>query len=136
MVGNGGVSTPHRHRSRARHRTRTRYRGRPASALNVSAQAQVRDLLQNPRDQLGLLCLFIAHDLSVIERPSDGVAVTCLWTAFVQDAGQPDPIVQLAVAHVEFEALHPFRDGNGRLGRMLIPLFLHQRVYFRVPTST
>ena len=33
-------------------------------------------------------------------------------------------LVQLAIVHAEFEALHPFRDGNGRLGRMLIPLFL------------
>lgn len=36
-------------------------------------------------------------------------------------------LVQLAVLHVEFEALHPFKDGNGRLGRMLIPLFLYER---------
>ena len=49
------------------------------------------------------------------------------WAAYLNDATQPDPIVQLAIAHVEFEALHPFRDGNGRLGRMLIPLFLFQR---------
>lgn len=49
------------------------------------------------------------------------------WMAYVNDAGQPDPLVQLALIHVEFEALHPFKDGNGRLGRMLIPLFLYQR---------
>ena len=41
-----------------------------------------------------------------------------------QDA--PDRLVQLAVLHAEFEALHPFLDGNGRLGRMLVPLFLMQ----------
>lgn len=49
------------------------------------------------------------------------------WARYVNDETQPDPIVQLAIAHVEFEALHPFRDGNGRLGRMLIPLFLFRR---------
>ena len=36
----------------------------------------------------------------------------------------PDRLTQLAILHAEFEALHPFLDGNGRLGRMLVPLFL------------
>lgn len=36
----------------------------------------------------------------------------------------PDRLVQLAILHAEFEALHPFLDGNGRLGRMLVPLFM------------
>ena len=49
------------------------------------------------------------------------------WARFLEDTSQPDPLVQLALAHVEFEALHPFRDGNGRMGRMLIPLYLFQR---------
>jgi len=35
--------------------------------------------------------------------------------------------VQLAIVHAQFEILHPFRDGNGRLGRILIPLFLYER---------
>lgn len=46
---------------------------------------------------------------------------------------QPDRLVQLAVLHAEFEALHPFLDGNGRLGRMVIPLFLWQTGLIRQP---
>lgn len=45
----------------------------------------------------------------------------------------PDRLVQLAVLHAEFEALHPFLDGNGRLGRMLVPLFLWQAELIRAP---
>ena len=48
------------------------------------------------------------------------------WERYIhQDT--PDLLVQTAVLHAEFEALHPFQDGNGRLGRMLVPLFLWQR---------
>ena len=45
----------------------------------------------------------------------------------------PDRLVQLAVLHAEFEALHPFLDGNGRLGRMLIPLLMWQWGLIRHP---
>lgn len=47
------------------------------------------------------------------------------WERYLHSE-QPDRLVQLAVLHLEFEALHPFLDGNGRIGRMLIPLFLWQ----------
>jgi Fic family protein len=35
-----------------------------------------------------------------------------------------DPLVQLAIIHAQFEIIHPFGDGNGRLGRIIMPLFL------------
>jgi Fic family protein len=44
-----------------------------------------------------------------------------------------DLLVRLAVLHAEFEALHPFLDGNGRLGRMLVPLFLWQNKLIQQP---
>lgn len=49
------------------------------------------------------------------------------WLHYVLDDGTPDPLVQLAIIHMEFEALHPFRDGNGRIGRMLVPLLLFSK---------
>jgi Fic family protein len=49
------------------------------------------------------------------------------WAGYLGSKTEPDPLVQLAAIHVEFEALHPFKDGNGRLGRMIIPLFLYER---------
>lgn len=44
---------------------------------------------------------------------------------FISKSGE-DPIVQMAIIHAQFEIIHPFNDGNGRLGRMLIPLYLSQ----------
>jgi Fic family protein len=38
-----------------------------------------------------------------------------------------DPLVQLALIHAQFEIIHPFRDGNGRIGRMVIPVFLYEK---------
>ena len=46
------------------------------------------------------------------------------WERFLHDAVHLDPLVRMAVAHYQFEAIHPFEDGNGRTGRILNLLFL------------
>lgn len=63
------------------------------------------------------------------EQVEDGMN---LWEKFVH-SNAPDTLVQLAIVHAEFESLHPFLDGNGRIGRMLIPLFLFERKLLREP---
>ncbi len=47
----------------------------PISALDVSIQAQIINLLERLQEQLNLTCLFIAHDLSVVKHISDRIAV-------------------------------------------------------------
>ena len=54
------------------------------------------------------------------------------WERYIHEDA-PDRLIQLAILHAEFEALHPFLDGNGRLGRMLVPLFLWQHGLIRQP---
>ena len=54
------------------------------------------------------------------------------WEQFIH-GHVPDRLVQIALLHAEFEALHPFLDGNGRLGRMLVPLLLWQYQLIREP---
>ena len=47
---------------------------------------------------------------------------------------EKDTLVQLSVIHAQFEIIHPFLDGNGRLGRMLIPLFLKEKKLLKYPS--
>jgi Fic family protein len=51
---------------------------------------------------------------------------------FLHDRTLP-PLVQIALAHYQFEAIHPFLDGNGRVGRLLVTLFLVERQVLPAP---
>lgn len=54
------------------------------------------------------------------------------WELFLHDRTLP-PLVQIALAHHQFEEIHPFLDGNGRVGRLLIALFLVERDILPAP---
>ena len=56
------------------------------------------------------------------------------WEDYTALSDEQDSLVQLAISHAEFESLHPFCDGNGRMGRILVPLFLYNRDILSSPT--
>jgi Fic family protein len=49
------------------------------------------------------------------------------------DSDDESPLLKLAVAHYQFETIHPYRDGNGRLGRMMISLWLQRAGILTAP---
>ncbi len=53
--------------------------------------------------------------------------------AFHEPASQYPVLITAALAHVQFETIHPFLDGNGRIGRLLIPLLLHDAGILQQP---
>ena len=70
---------------------------------------------------------------SFVPPPPDEVE-PCLaeWEKFLHASDLP-PLVTIALAHYQFEAIHPFLDGNGRVGRLLITLFLIERKILPTP---
>ena len=74
----------------------------------------------------------LANATYVPPPPAEMLDALGAWEGFLHDEGLP-PLVQIALAHYQFEAIHPFLDGNGRVGRLLITLFLVERAILPAP---
>ncbi|MFP5462927.1 MAG: protein adenylyltransferase Fic [Gammaproteobacteria bacterium] len=55
------------------------------------------------------------------------------WERFIHERTDIDPLIRMAVAHYQFEAIHPFIDGNGRTGRVLNLLMLVEQGLLEIP---
>jgi Fic family protein len=55
------------------------------------------------------------------------------WERYLHNETELDPLIRMAVGHYQFEAIHPFTDGNGRTGRVLNSLFLIQEGLLTLP---
>ena len=81
----------------------------------------------------------LANDATgeVVYTPPEGEALIrdllANWERFLHEEETIDPLVRMAVAHYQFEAIHPFTDGNGRTGRILNSLFLVEQGLLPLP---
>lgn len=73
----------------------------------------------------------------VVYTPPEGEArlrdMLANWERFLHNQTELDPLIRMAVGHYQFEAIHPFIDGNGRTGRVLNILYLIQEELLNLP---
>lgn len=73
----------------------------------------------------------------VVYSPPEGEArlraMLANWERFLHNQTDLDPLVRMAVGHYQFEAIHPFTDGNGRTGRVLNILYLIKEELLNLP---
>jgi len=101
---------------------------------------QVRDGIRPPQTETVILKRGSElGDRSVIYTPPRGIEIITKKLdnlfSFVNDdkVYDYDPLIKLAIFHYQFEAIHPFRDGNGRTGRILSILLMVQKGLLEVP---
>ncbi|MBD3190462.1 MAG: ATP-binding cassette domain-containing protein [Candidatus Heimdallarchaeota archaeon] len=93
----------------------------PVSALDVSVQAQILNLMQDLQEQFNLTYIFIAHDLSVIKHVSDRVAVMYLGT-IVEYGTNPQVFQHTAHPYsVSLMSAIPRPDPRRKMKRIILP---------------
>lgn len=74
----------------------------------------------------------LANATYVPPPPQELMECLGAWEKFLHDSTLP-PLVQAALAHYQFEAIHPFLDGNGRVGRLVVILLLLEKSILSAP---
>lgn len=99
--------------------------------LNTNAAVRICSLIKATNMQIRRvpgIALANQRTGKIIYTPPEGEELLrnklANWEKFLHEQTDIDPLIRLAVAHYQFEAIHPFIDGNGRTGRILNILFL------------
>jgi cell filamentation protein, protein adenylyltransferase len=116
------------------------YRALKRHPLNTRTAEQVCTRIKGVQMQVRRIpgtALASGRDGTVIYTPPVGEDLLrtklANWERFLHEAQDIDPLVRMAVGHYQFEAIHPFSDGNGRTGRVLNSLFLIEEGLLTLP---
>ncbi|MGH9518385.1 MAG: Fic family protein, partial [Terriglobales bacterium] len=102
-------------------------RGMHATLLdNVRGANQARGEFRRVQNWIGPEGADLATAYFIPPEPNQLPGLLGSWEGYYHQSA-PDALVQLALLHAQFEFLHPFIDGNGRIGRLLIPLYLYEK---------
>lgn len=104
------------------------------TAIEICSTLKGSDM--NVRKQLGTaLRNSTTGDVIYTPPAGEGTIRTLLknWEDFLHVEDDLDPLVKLAILHYQFEAIHPFIDGNGRTGRILNILYLIEKELLTLP---
>ena len=110
---------------------------RPVStAIAVEVCRTIKGVDLDIRNTPGTALINDAAD-EVIYTPPEGEDVLrsklANWERYIHEVEEIDPLIRLAVMHYQFEAIHPFIDGNGRTGRVLNLLYLVDKGLLDIP---
>ncbi len=110
---------------------------RPVStAIAVEVCRTIKGVELDVRNTPGTALVNAATD-EVIYTPLAGEDVLrtklANWERYIHETEEIDPLIRLAVMHYQFEAIHPFVDGNGRTGRVLNLLYLVDKELLDIP---
>jgi Fic family protein len=109
------------------------------SELHAVLMADVRGMHQRPgevresQNWIGPAGCSLDQALFVPPPPGDVGRLLGQLEQFLHDDSPLPPLVRIGMAHGQFETIHPFLDGNGRVGRLLITLFLMEKTILRKP---
>jgi Fic family protein len=109
------------------------------SELHGILMADVRGMHQRPgevrqtQNWIGPAGCTLSEALFVPPPPGEVGRLLGQLEHFIHDESPLPPLIRIGMAHGQFETIHPFLDGNGRVGRLLITLFLVERTILRKP---
>lgn len=94
---------------------------------NVRGQEQNPGHLRTSQNWIGPAGYQISDATFVPPAPADMISALSDWEKFLHKSDNLPLLVKIGLAHAQFETIHPFLDGNGRVGRLLIALLLCEK---------
>ncbi len=99
----------------------------------VRGNNKARGEFRKTQNWIGTMGSSIEEAKYVPPTPVEMMKALDNWEKYINTDDVEDILIQLAFIHAQFEIIHPFLDGNGRIGRILIPLFLYSKQYLKLP---